>query len=241
MTNSLNLAGDGDDVELLAEVERTFGIAISDREAQATLTVGQLCDLIEAKCGRGATQRCLSQVAFYRLRRALRELGIASAIVPATPVSVIEGLGERSVHRVWTRVGRQAGLTLPGLALPVSDNVATWGGWMLLFSLMIAGAAGLHALDKVLPFWLALIVVWVAFPLAGVATMSIAHRLLGVVPRRILTIGDLAREAAGHSFSALSQQQSASRTDRWFALLAILRPLSGYQGPITRETTFFPR
>ena len=85
MTDSLHLVGDGDDVEVVEWVERVFGISISNRETQETLTVGQLFDLIEAKCGTSATEMCLSQVAFYRLRRALRELGAASAIEPATP------------------------------------------------------------------------------------------------------------------------------------------------------------
>ena len=87
MAESINL-GDLEDVEILQEVERVFCIPITDREAEQTFTVGRLCDLLDAKYGGGATEVCLSQIAFHRLRRALRELGVADPIVPATPVSV---------------------------------------------------------------------------------------------------------------------------------------------------------
>ena len=81
MAESINL-GDLEDVEILQEVERVFGISITDREAEQTFTVGQLCDLLDAKYGGGATEVCLSQIAFHRLRRALRELGVADRSCP---------------------------------------------------------------------------------------------------------------------------------------------------------------
>ncbi|MGY4496782.1 hypothetical protein ACVWYH_000709 [Bradyrhizobium sp. GM24.11] len=60
------------------------------------------------------------------------------------------------------------------------------------------------------------------------------------VPRRILTIGELAREAAGCSFAKLTtENKECAPSDRWFALTAILRGLTGHKIAITPETTFF--
>ncbi|TYL91434.1 acyl carrier protein [Bradyrhizobium rifense] len=49
MKDTLNFVGDGDDVDVIYNVERTFGIKLTDAEAEQTRTVGQLYDLIELK------------------------------------------------------------------------------------------------------------------------------------------------------------------------------------------------
>ena len=241
MTDSLHLVGDGDDVEVVEWVERVFGISISNRETQETLTVGQLFDLIEAKCGTGATEMCLSQVAFYRLRRALRELGAASAIEPATPVSVIAAVGGGSIHRAWKQLARQSRLTLPMLETPFTGKFPKWIEWPLAVGFVVALIAGVRATRDIWSPGLTVIVGIVGVVLATVGISIVWHRVFGTVPRRILTIGDLAREAAGHSFRDLSQKWSVSYADRWSALLAILRNISGHKLEITRDTTFFAR
>jgi hypothetical protein len=42
MKDTLNFVGDGDDVDVIHAVERTFGIKLTDAEAVQTRTVGQL-------------------------------------------------------------------------------------------------------------------------------------------------------------------------------------------------------
>lgn len=44
MKETLNFVGDGDDVDVVHDVERTFGIELTNAEAEQTRTVGQLCD-----------------------------------------------------------------------------------------------------------------------------------------------------------------------------------------------------
>jgi hypothetical protein len=62
------------------------------------------------------------------------------------------------------------------------------------------------------------------------------------VSRPILTIGELAREAAGFSFTKLTaESKECAPSDRWFALTAILRGITGRKIVITRETTFFAK
>ena len=80
---------------------------------------------------------------------------------------------------------------------------------------------------------------FLGLPVVVAAFCLIWHRLFGTIPRRILTVGDLAREAAGHSFVGLAQKRTAGRPDRWSALLAIVRRVSGFKRAITRDTTFY--
>jgi len=62
----------------------------------------------------------------------------------------------------------------------------------------------------------------------------------GRVPRRITTVGDLAREAAGCSFADLQRERDGfGPTDAWNALAAILREMSCHTGDINRDTGFF--
>jgi hypothetical protein len=47
MKDTLDLWGDGDDVDVVCDVERAFGIKLTGDEAERTRTVGELYDLIE--------------------------------------------------------------------------------------------------------------------------------------------------------------------------------------------------
>jgi hypothetical protein len=243
MSNSIDLVGDGDELDILRDVERVFGIAISDSEAERTLTVGQLYDLIEQKCGSRAAEACMSQIAFYRLRRALREMGVADRIEPSTPVSVLVPIGRGSIHRAWKLLARQSGLTLPLLETPFTWRLPEWAKWVPGIAIGVAAFCFLVATYKKWhPGW-TLPGLFFGGPLVAIALHLIWLRVFGTIPRRIATIGDLAREAGGHSYSYGKQPETRTigRVDRWSALLAILRIVSGHKGAITRDTTFFAR
>lgn len=47
--NSLYFAGDGDDIDIIIDIERTFEIEITDDEAETILNVGDLQDLLLSK------------------------------------------------------------------------------------------------------------------------------------------------------------------------------------------------
>jgi len=239
MADTIGLTGDLDDVETLRSVEDLFGMKVTDREAEQTLTVGQLYDLIESKTG-GRTEVCLSQLAFYRLRRAFRELGIAAAVTPATPVSVVRNIQPHSIHASWKTLTRQSTLELPALEAPCLFRPVSLPKWPTIAVLSVLGFATLVVwLDVLgLPPWILFVLLFAMMPLvAGLDFLR--WRIVGDIPRRVVTIGDLAREAAGHSFGELSRGRKTGPSDRWFALLALLRQISGYQPKIARDTTFF--
>jgi hypothetical protein len=81
----------------------------------------------------------------------------------------------------------------------------------------------------------------IGVPVLSVAALTGLHVIFRDIPQRIATVGDLAREAAGYSFAELRRTKPApSALDRWYALTAILRQISGHKPPISRDTTFFP-
>jgi hypothetical protein len=239
MADSIGLTGDLDDVEILRGVEELFGIKVTDREAEQTLTVGQLYDLIESKTG-GKTDVCLSQLAFYRLRRAFRELGIAAAVTPATPVSVVRTIQPHSIRANWKALTRQSGLELPALEAPCLFGPVSLPKWPTIAVFCALWLATLVVwLDVLgLPLWMLFVLLFAMISLVTVLDY-LRWRIVGDIPRRLATVGDLAREAAGHSFGELSRGRKTGPSDRWFALLAGLRQISGYQPKIARDTTFF--
>lgn len=245
MQNSLNLSDALDGVEIIHEVERTFGISIADHEALATKNVGQLYDLIEAKCGTAEkTQACLSQIAFYKIRRALASVGVTGA-VPSTPISVVCQQGGSSINQFWNETAQRSGLTFPPLETRfVFAWTATKSGRIVASIGMICLLGGVFAVTRGLGFSPG----WVVLGLIGgfVPGIIVLNRVLlmlfGDIPRRIETVGDLAREAAGYTYGALRKPwRRESGSDRWFALAAILRQQSGHKLGIDKETTFYSR
>ena len=58
-----------DSVEILVRVEEYFGISIPNGEAQKILTVQEFADCVFAKVTINPTEKCKSQMLFYKLRR----------------------------------------------------------------------------------------------------------------------------------------------------------------------------
>lgn len=245
MRDTLALVGDGDDVDVVYDVERTFGIKLTDAEAERVRHVGELHDLIELKLPAAETRACLSQAAFYRLRNAFRSMGWQAPIKPDTPIAVLNELGPDRIRRKWKMLARGANLDLPSLESPVwiefPERIERIINPLLYCLLMLAMVgAGFLAAGAGLGWSFVLVI-----PMTVALSTAIAyawHWVFGDIPRRIHTIGDLAREAAGYSFQKLSVEKNGSSPgDRWFALISILRGISGHKPPITRDTTFFSK
>lgn len=127
-----------DGVELVMEVEATFAIAISDREAGGIVTVGQLFDCVVAKTAAERQRACLSRFSFYRLRRALVAVtGAARAeLRPKTELSPL--LPERGRRGRWRKLAAESKLQFPDLVRPrwltsilntVTLGIAAWCLW----------------------------------------------------------------------------------------------------------------
>jgi hypothetical protein len=110
---------DGPDViGMLGDIERTFGVVISDAEAEAVLSMGDLHALVLSKVGRWRAQVCVTSSTFYRLRRAFGELFAVPrpGVRAATPLEALFPLRDR--RRRWLRLGEWLGVALPPLHRP---------------------------------------------------------------------------------------------------------------------------
>ena len=78
MRKSLDLVGDGDELELIEDVEEIFAIKFADAELEACRTAGDLNDIVWRHLSEHAdasNSRCMSAMAFHALRRSLVSAG----------------------------------------------------------------------------------------------------------------------------------------------------------------------
>ena len=161
-----------DGVEIVIEVEHTFGIRIEDAEAMRMATVGDVVRLVSAKRFAGRPHGCLSATAFRRLRRALQgALGIdRSAVRTDARLEAFLPLTRRRGD--WPRVQAALGLSLPPLELSRPLATAIWCA-ATASGAASGGAAVLGGSGPLL-----------AFALAGAAALGVAGALYASLRRR---------------------------------------------------------
>jgi acyl carrier protein len=98
-----------DTVELVMAIEEAFEIAIPDEAAERIVTVRDAIDYVYSQVEHSDTKVCLSQRAFYRLRRTAQEaLGVdRTRIRPATPWDTLIPIEQR--RDLWLRLKTAAG------------------------------------------------------------------------------------------------------------------------------------
>lgn len=231
--NSLNLVGDGDEVDLVRDIERSFSITIEDHEAGPVMTVGELYDLVQRKRpgSTSPTTACFSQLAFHRLRRAMREMGLGDDIRPSTPLAeLIAARSRGELQSRWAELGRRSGLQLPDLEAPETEALAVFDGRIGSLIIVFAVVAAFVAMG---PWAIAAIA-------ATVLAFAIVQHLRRTIPHRVVTVGQLCEETAGRSFGPLfDEKRSCHPKDVWFAVAWLCRDLSCFPGVIDRDTTFF--
>lgn len=237
--NSLGLAGDGDELDLLQECEALFGVTFSDADSRELRTAGNLFDLLDREKGftaRRATA-CYSLRGFHRLRARLVEMGVKRRVTPKTPLRLIlddlgtdfrrfrralkHDLGDFVPHGAFADDRQWLVLLLRAFAL------VAWLPVVLVVDLLFAGPD------------------WLSGPLlVGSAILTAAgfgYGLPGLLrtepPACCRTVGDLA-----HIYGAkcLDDDPGAIETvaarDAWDRFVVLMRAQTGYGGPVTRET-----
>ncbi|MDH3667388.1 MAG: acyl carrier protein [Paracoccaceae bacterium] len=214
--------GDGDEIELIQDVEKAFGIEFGDAELNDLRNVGELYDIVCKKIDFDANSACLSARAF----RDFRDAFPASRVRPSTPIEDLRG--DRSSDQDLCRViGDRSGFDFN---LTYWGNVVSWACFLTVLvppvlALLWAEVSGYGAAA-----WLLL---WFALPLFRFAP---AH-----LPAEIATAGDLVRWSMGRNYPSLRETGGVgTRADVWLALCGVARDAACYNGLINRDTTFFP-
>ena len=206
MRKSLNLGGDGDELELIIDVEEIFGIKFTDAELEACRTAGDLNEAVwRHLSGRGGGDniRCMNAMAFYALRRALTPAGAGRKIRLSDPLDSFAQTPKQLASALQQKTGLKLRLVL--------GKLGTAGALMIL-----AGIACLLLAIK----WHALLI--------GAAALFLGARFLlkrdsGAYKRGCKTVGDAAVNIAADNFGLLAGR--GARFDAksvWQALCAAL-------------------
>ncbi len=114
-----------DSVELVVSVEDKFGIRIPDTECEQIYTVQDFSDSVYKRILINPTEKCLTQIVFYRVRKAFQKLNLSKEeIKPNTQIT--ELLTQTELKTNWNRIETELGLKLPDLvALDFNQNLDT--------------------------------------------------------------------------------------------------------------------
>jgi acyl carrier protein len=226
-----------DSVYLVIEVEQAFGVRFSDREVENTRTVGQFHELLCRSLGAQASDRCLTQAAFYRVRSALIELAGAerAAVRPGADLATLLPLDKRGAF--WDRFASSSGLVLPRLE-PVWRE-PHWRWWPAFawaaFALVIWGAIVAiltgSAVLLVAGLWVALLCI------LGTAMMALAP--VEALGRDFETVGGLARCVVEENLDRFTAPAADSDGAIWRRLRGIICEHLGIsESEVQRETDF---
>lgn len=125
--NGLNAVGE-DTLELFESIERSFDVDLGDLESLAGVRVAELAENICRLASYPPKEKCLSAVAFYKLRYALAELSDISSKSIRPTTSIKKLLPWRSRKARWSAMQERLDLKLPQLVLP---------GWLLLLCITV--------------------------------------------------------------------------------------------------------
>ncbi len=177
-----------DGVELVLEVEETFGITIADSEAGAIRTVGDLEQLVLSRVANGRGSACLSLPAFCQVRRAVRET-VCQPALRLRPSTRFDRVATASdLRRLWKRLHELLGTSPPPLRRP------NWMRCTLLAVSVALCAAGI-ATAWIDPAIVPLGLVTAATPI--IAGYWITSPWRHCPPPEMSTLGDATRKLVG--------------------------------------------
>jgi hypothetical protein len=215
--NTLGLWGDGDDIDLIVDIELSFGLAFPHDEILEWDTVGDIYDDLKSRLntGHGRAAGCATATAFRRLRKCFFHFGNFQKISPRTRLS---DLKVKSVRNFYRQLKEDAGLRAPMARL---GWVGTFGIIFILSGIAVIFA--LLALSK--SAWLLPALVPV---LPGIVMVRFGAWHF---PEDCKTVGDLSKRIAALNFRVLTSEDAAVRdSDLWAALVEILIEA----GPLTK-------
>lgn len=205
--NTLDLDDDLDSLDLLSEVERVFGVEISDQEVIALVTVGDLYRVVAGKLRGAGGEKCQTSMAFYRIRRALQAVLGDVEIRPSTS---LRALWHRSPRSLAEQVQRHCDLRLAPLR---PTPIGGLGGLMVVATLFGAPILMIAEVDGGA-------ILALAGCLAAVGVLLI--RLDPQAFEPMATVGDLARRTATGNYGALVRLGGRSNpTAIWEALVDV--------------------
>ncbi len=175
--SSLNLVGDGDDLDLIENIEKSFEVKLQDSEVEQWWTVGDIYKHLQSKieASQEHKSKCAGQMAFYVVRKTLQELVPTDQIKPDTALANLELGTHKSLQSILTQ---RYQLRTPPIAL------SSWGCIGILLAWLTGGIL-LHTLG--LSLWYLTILIMIGIAIAAV----IPSKFEGTVGSFSMTLADL--------------------------------------------------
>lgn len=224
-SKSVEIVGDGDDVELIGCFETAFGLTFLDEEVKSIVTLGDAYQLICSKLPKDPKQqvKCLTAMAYYRLNKAICERGKMDT---TTRVEIPKGRSPKSFQK---HLEDRSGLRLDFLTKAGPLSVALF---LLQFVTWIAAPIIFSGFAAIL---VGLCLVVVSYSLRRIAD-SLDDRIWIFDG----TLGDLSRQASEANIGKLILLGGKwAETDVWKTMTSIISDFTGFSTKdMTPETTF---
>lgn len=224
MRNSLDLDPEWGAIDLIEDVEATFGFTLTNEEAEPCATVGDLYEVICAHTPAWDAQEgsCSSSMVFYRMRRSLYP-GDRRGFTPETALC---SSGLQPSH-LFKKLADETGLRLPAYEL-------TWLGMTGAVILIVGIIAAVVALFT--GHWM-LSGLGILIALCGVPLAKLDP---GRFPSGVVTMADLVRRTVPLNSIALTGF-GARPADRWTILTALAAEHGNLPPDEIGPETFFHR
>ena len=207
-------------VELVMEVEETFGIIVSDQAAPQLQTVGQLHAYILESRRQTQQQGCPTGHVFRNVRRVLTENTSVPrrAIRPSTELKTM--LPPRIRRRVWKRLQQEVPGRLRGLRLPFRL------GPVLTGCCLLAGVVTAAMIVPLVGFVHAIVLGGTATVAMLLVTFSVTRPIALAFPHGVATVGDAARATLPPGYEVAVRQQMTDE-EVWAKLQKIVADTLG--------------
>ena len=226
-----------DTVELVIEVEESFGISIEDADAEQMRTAGDLHEYVLGKVASAHTKIgteskvCVTSRAFYALRKAVMDLSLASRrdLRPGTDLSGV--IPARSRRHCWRQLSEAMQLRLPDLERPE---------WLVKSALVVVFVTSLFVAVSLvhLGFMIAVFSVPLSLALMAVVAHHATAPLATVMP--CTSVADLTRNIATTNYARLLGAASAVDGDEvWQTLRRIICDCLGVSPEEVTKTSRF--
>lgn len=213
-----------DSVEILVEVEKTFGINIPDKEAEKIITIGDFHEAvwrhIENKNGR----KCKSQLVFYKLRQSAGQRFNFPREDFRMETSPEEIFPQKNRRVVYSEFAEEVEFKLPELELRQPwSSILNWFGLITI----LGGAV----FSLILVFFCGYTKIVFLIPLSGIAITLLFSKILG--PMRTVigpkSVREFTMKTLEKNFAQMAKKAGVSKQEVQFIVNNIVWEKSGVE------------
>jgi hypothetical protein len=210
-------------------IETAFGVQFQDSEITDESTFDDVHNALVMRLGSETSDRCLTSIVFWRLRRALIQMLDLpkGAIKPSIAIETLIPPFHR--RRTWSSMSEEVGLRLPGLEYPC---------WFTTVMLLISFAPSVAAILLSGTRFRWLLPPILAVPLWATLVFRVGKPFATAVPKHSWTVGETARTIVGLNYAKLVQELGLSHpTELRSALRYVVTDITGVGPHSLQENT----